>query len=174
MKCCSVEGNNGDTKITIKSRCFEKPIVFNVSADIDPEDLIRDFELAVTNNDTRHIEGISSGETNSFFVAVNNNPDMYSKLTFTDNKLENKHVLVDGVPQNEGKGMFLLATSTLRSTPLPVFASNNSLENLILRSSEVTGENSAPALFTITSTANTNYTTAGTTPYNFTELVSTI
>lgn len=45
LKCCSVEGNDGDTKITIKSRCFEKPIVFNVSADIDPEDLIRDIVM---------------------------------------------------------------------------------------------------------------------------------
>lgn len=45
LKCCSVEGNDGDTKITIKSKCFEKAIVFNVSADIDPEDLIRDLVM---------------------------------------------------------------------------------------------------------------------------------
>lgn len=43
FKCCTAEHNNGDTRITVKSRCFDRPIIFNVSNDIDPEELIKDL-----------------------------------------------------------------------------------------------------------------------------------
>jgi hypothetical protein len=45
FKCCSAEHIDGDTKITVKSRCFEKPIVFNISSDLDPEELIKDLVM---------------------------------------------------------------------------------------------------------------------------------
>jgi hypothetical protein len=150
-------------KITIENNTFEGFISQFVNHDNGQGS---NFEVIVTNNDTRYVENISSGDTNAFFVGVHNNPDIYSKLTFNDNKLENKHVFIDNVLQNLGKGMFFLATGTLRTTSLPIFASGNILTNLILRSDTKTGNNSPPSLFTITETAFNNYTIN---PYNYTQ-----
>jgi hypothetical protein len=43
FKCCTAEHNEGNTKITVKSRCFDRPIIFNVTNDIDPEEFIKDL-----------------------------------------------------------------------------------------------------------------------------------
>ena len=48
FKCCTAEHIDGDTKISVKSRCFEKPIVFNISSDIDPEELIKELVMRMT------------------------------------------------------------------------------------------------------------------------------
>jgi hypothetical protein len=48
FKCCTAEHNEGSTKITVKSRCFDRPIIFNVTNDIDPEQLINDIVRRMT------------------------------------------------------------------------------------------------------------------------------
>jgi hypothetical protein len=48
FKCCTAEHNEGSTKIIVKSRCFEKPIVFNITNDINPEELIKDIVMRMT------------------------------------------------------------------------------------------------------------------------------
>ena len=48
FKCCTAEHNEGNTKITVKSRCFDRPIIFNVTNDIDPEQLINDIVRRMT------------------------------------------------------------------------------------------------------------------------------
>lgn len=45
FKCCSAEHVDGDTRITVKSKCFDRPITFNISHDIDPEELIKELVM---------------------------------------------------------------------------------------------------------------------------------
>jgi hypothetical protein len=125
------------------------------------------FEVIARNNNTKFVQDVCSGETNAFFVAVGSNPNVYSKIIFENNQLENKHVLVGGVAQNEGKGMFFISSSVARSATLHVFANNNDLTNLILRASDVTGANSPDALFTVS--ASVDYSQLN--PYDFSSTI---
>lgn len=41
--CCKAEHVNGNTQITVRSSCCNKPIVLNLSYEHDPEEVIKEL-----------------------------------------------------------------------------------------------------------------------------------
>lgn len=47
FKCCTVEGDSNNTSIKIKSSCFEKPLVLNLSSEDEDYNIIKDMLLKI-------------------------------------------------------------------------------------------------------------------------------
>lgn len=47
FKCCTVEGDSNITSIKIKSSCFEKPLLLNLSSDDEDYNMIKDMLIKI-------------------------------------------------------------------------------------------------------------------------------
>lgn len=48
FQCCKAEHVDGNTQITVRSSCCDKPVVFNVTYDHEPQDIMRDIVKLIT------------------------------------------------------------------------------------------------------------------------------
>lgn len=48
FQCCKAEHVDGTTQITVKSSCCNKPVIFNITYDHEPENIMKDIVKIIT------------------------------------------------------------------------------------------------------------------------------
>lgn len=48
FQCCKLSHVEGETQITVRSSCCNKPVIFNITYDHEPEDIMRDIVELIT------------------------------------------------------------------------------------------------------------------------------
>lgn len=46
--CCKLSHVEGETQITVRSSCCNKPVVFNITYDHEPDDIMKDIVKLIT------------------------------------------------------------------------------------------------------------------------------